>query len=654
MKSPVDLQALFEDAPRSVVVAAPDAPRFTVVAASRVFLRATGAPREAVLGRCLFEVMPACADDPNGAASRASMERARVSGEVSVVGAQRHTLPSMGGPPVERYWGTLDVPVRGAAGEVVYILRYFDDLTEQVRFVESLGGGASASSTAVRLRKAAELRPAPARSAGGGEDTLQAMVEQIPVAVAILDRDLRYLAVSRRWLADFRMELTPGALRGKRHFDLFPELPQHWRDLLGRCLAGETRRSDGDPFPRADGAVDWVRWQVQPWRGASGEVKGALIMSEDITALKRAEDQLQRWEHIFHNASWGLALATPDHRFIAVNQALARMHDSRPEDWIGRPLDDMLAASSKPLLAEIDATLRGSDHALYESTHVRSDGSHFSVLTEVTAYRDGHGEVLLHGANFQDITARKRTEETLQQSEDLVRTIAENSTQGLAMMDARGYCTYANRAWLDMTGYSAEEIGARPLHELVHHHHPDGRPYPMAECPIDRALPENFDVRAHEDTFFRKDGSTFSVMCAASPIFKDGKPASTVIEIRDVTEARRADAALRESEARFRDLADNMSQLAWMADASGARFWHNRRWLEYAAMSAEEARGWKWQRIYPAEELDASLGAYRAHIAAGHAWSASMRLRDGRGRDRWFLSQAVPVRDEGGRVIRWL
>jgi PAS domain S-box-containing protein len=125
------------------------------------------------------------------------------------------------------------------------------------------------------------------------------------------------------------------------------------------------------------------------------------------------------------------------------------------------------------------------------------------------------------------------------ESEELVRTIAENSTQGLAMMDERGYCTYANRAWLEMTGYSAEEIQSQPLHYLVHHHYPDGRPYPKEACPIDRALPENFDVRAHEDLFFRKDGSTFPVLVAASPIFKDGRPVSTVIEIRDVTAAKR-------------------------------------------------------------------------------------------------------------------
>jgi PAS domain S-box-containing protein len=115
----------------------------------------------------------------------------------------------------------------------------------------------------------------------------------------------------------------------------------------------------------------------------------------------------------------------------------------------------------------------------------------------------------------------------------------------MLMMDARGYCTYMNRAGEAMFGWSFEEIRARPLHDVIHHHHPDGRPYPMEECPIDRALPENFDLREHEDVFIRRNGEFFPVLVAASPIFDpSGRPVSTVIEVRDVTERRRAEAAL--------------------------------------------------------------------------------------------------------------
>jgi PAS domain S-box-containing protein len=151
-------------------------------------------------------------------------------------------------------------------------------------------------------------------------------------------------------------------------------------------------------------------------------------------------------------------------------------------------------------------------------------------------------QLIEDGVNvFNARRSLSHSEEGITQNE-LAITIAENSTQGFAMMDERGYCIYANTAWLQMTGYTLAEIGSRPLHDLVHHHYPDGRPYPLSECPIDRALPHNFKVRAHEDLFFRKDGSTFPVMCAASPIFKNGRPVATVIEIRDITRQKASDA----------------------------------------------------------------------------------------------------------------
>jgi PAS domain S-box-containing protein len=151
-------------------------------------------------------------------------------------------------------------------------------------------------------------------------------------------------------------------------------------------------------------------------------------------------------------------------------------------------------------------------------------------------------------------------------SNDLAQTIAENSTQGFAMMDANGYCIYANRAWLDMTGYTAEEIHSQPLHYLVHHHYPDGRPFPMHECPIDRALPENFSVRAHKDVFFKKDGSTFEVMCAASPIFEGDKPVATVIEIRDITAQNALESALREESKTLELLNESAASIASTLD----------------------------------------------------------------------------------------
>lgn len=125
-------------------------------------------------------------------------------------------------------------------------------------------------------------------------------------------------------------------------------------------------------------------------------------------------------------------------------------------------------------------------------------------------------------------------------SEELTRTITENTSAALFMMDSRGRCTYINRAGEVMTGFTAEEAIGSVLYKLIHHTRPDGTPYPSEECPVDRALPLRKTVQGHVDVFVRKDGTFYPVRCFASPIFKGRQPIGTVIEVREITEERRA------------------------------------------------------------------------------------------------------------------
>jgi PAS domain S-box-containing protein len=138
--------------------------------------------------------------------------------------------------------------------------------------------------------------------------------------------------------------------------------------------------------------------------------------------------------------------------------------------------------------------------------------------------------------------ALRAMEEDLQYQHEITRTIAENATPLLFMMDAEGRCTFMNAAAERGIGYTLTEIQGRPLHGLVHHTRPDGTPYPQSECPLDRALIENHQIRAHEDVFIRRNGDFFPVLCSASPIVKGGELVGTVIEVRDLTEEKKVEA----------------------------------------------------------------------------------------------------------------
>ena len=106
-------------------------------------------------------------------------------------------------------------------------------------------------------------------------------------------------------------------------------------------------------------------------------------------------------------------------------------------------------------------------------------------------------------------------------------------------------------------------------------------------------------------------------------------------------------------EQHFQTLADSIPQLAWMADASGYIFWYNRRWYDYTGTTPEEMEGWGWQKVHHPEEVGRVVERIKHAFATGEPWEDTFPLRSSGGEYRWFLSRALPIRDEEGRVARW-
>ncbi|MDR3726555.1 MAG: PAS domain S-box protein [Terracidiphilus sp.] len=125
-------------------------------------------------------------------------------------------------------------------------------------------------------------------------ELLELFVVHAPAALAMFDREMRYLHASRRWKADYG--LGDCDLQGVSHYDVFPETSNIWKEAHRRGLAGEVVGGEADRFERADGSVQWVHWEVRPWHDAEGKVGGIVIFSEDITARKKAEEALLQSE----------------------------------------------------------------------------------------------------------------------------------------------------------------------------------------------------------------------------------------------------------------------------------------------------------------------------------------------------------------------
>jgi PAS domain S-box-containing protein len=124
------------------------------------------------------------------------------------------------------------------------------------------------------------------------KERLRLFIEHAPAALAMFDRQMRYLAVSRRWMVDY--VLTEDDIIGRSNYDIFPTLPERWRALFNRGMGGEVLRSEEDFFARRDGTFRCLTWEIRPWRTSDGAIGGIVIFSEDITERKRGEDALKQ------------------------------------------------------------------------------------------------------------------------------------------------------------------------------------------------------------------------------------------------------------------------------------------------------------------------------------------------------------------------
>jgi len=162
------------------------------------------------------------------------------------------------------------------SGEPLRVVGINLDITEQKRVEEAL----------LEMNRTLEAQGSLLRSR---EELLSVFVKNVPAAIAMLDRDMRYLQVSDRWCADY----LPGReqVLGRSHYEIFPDMPERWKEVHRRALEGETLRANEDRWDGQDG-THWARWEVRPWNTPEGTVGGILILTEDITRHKQMEDAL--------------------------------------------------------------------------------------------------------------------------------------------------------------------------------------------------------------------------------------------------------------------------------------------------------------------------------------------------------------------------
>jgi len=400
--------------------------------------RLTGRPEEDYIGRRDDEVWPPEVYE----AYLPALRRAAETGELVKVEAAVD-IPGAG----RRHLSIDCVPILDDGGAVLEVLGITRDLTEQ-------------REAAMALEES--------------EASLRLFLDFAPAAIAMFDREMRYLHASERWRTDY--QLGNVELLGRSHYEVFPEIGEDWKALHRRCLAGETLSREEDPFPRADGQLDWVRWAILPWRNAGGAIGGIVMFTEVITERKRAQQALADREALLRMAGelarfGGWSVDLPELRFTWSNE-VREIHELPP--GATPTLEEAFSYFHPNCRDAITDAFRacareGTPYDL-ELQLVTAQGRTIWVRTMGQATRNESGSIVRVQGAFQDISQFKELELTASRSEFYLRQLADAMPLIVWTSDPDGNIDYASRK---LSEYSGNFVEGAPGHHWGRLVHPD-------------------------------------------------------------------------------------------------------------------------------------------------------------------------------------
>lgn len=498
------------------------------------------------------------------------------------------------------------------------------------------------------------------------QNTLMSVILNCPAVLSLKDREGRYAIANPNY--DRILGISAETIIGQSDFDIFPhavatELQKNDSQVL-HCLEGIVIE---EIIPSADGAEHLFVSNKFPIFNSKNEAHFVCSISLDITEKRRFEEELKasraQIEAAFQAMNDGIMIFDVQGKVVLINEAEARIcgfpsaHHMRQDLAYFSTVFELCTLDGAHLPIEhwpISRVMRGESLPLIELRGRRVDtGQEWTFAFSGEPVFDDHGKQTLSVIVTRDITSSKRAEEQIRESEERFRTVTNNAASCLFMMNKNGYPTFMNPAAIKVTGYgSLSEIKDRPLHCAVHWKKADSTHYPMEECPIDNAQAELKAVQNQEELFCRKDGSLFPVSYSISPLERNGEVVGSVLEFRDITEEKNAESALRESEARYRVLADTVPHLVYSNNPNGQATYFNYQWMLYTGQSLE----WLIEHafnIVHADDITKLKSSREQAITLGKPVVAEIRLQNADGNFQWHSLKEVPLLNEKSEILAW-
>ena len=402
---------------------------------------------------------------------------------------------------------------------------------------------------------------------------------------------------------------------------------------------------------RSNGVIIWLFANGFVVREAGRAVRmvGATV---DITARKTAELALRESESRFRllasHAPVGIFLTDAKGECIFVNEAMRTMAGLPVEKMRGSGWQNALHPDDRRRVAdEWSRFVRERQPFSSEYRFLRPDGTIVWLQASAVESRSAGGALHGHIGTVSDVTKRKEGEDKLRIRESQLRLISTDAPIILAHCDREERFLFVNRAYAARLHLTPEQIIGRTMADVI------GNEARSVLAPYIKRVLAGERVEFEIEIPYRDIGRRFMRVTYAPDLEADGGVSGWLAAISDVTDRRLMEDALRDSEERFRMLADNIAQIAWTADANNRLDWYNQRFYEFSGFTREQALAGEGVKLNHPDHLARVREKFERQFAAGEAWEDVFPLRNREGEYRWFLSRAIPIRNAAGTVVRW-
>jgi PAS domain S-box-containing protein len=390
-------------------------------------------------------------------------------------------------------------------------------------------------------------------------------------------------------------------------------------------------------------------------------LRRAIGVKELAVKAERTEHLLneseERFRSLVESATDAIIVADGRGMLVSWNRSASVLFGYSNEEAIGQPLTFIMPQRYREAhtrgLARMTSTGKGRVMGSVIELHgLKKDGTEFPIELALATWRNI--DSTYYSGIIRDTSERKKAEQSLAQLQRRHSLILTQAGEGIYGLDRDGLTTFVNPAAARLLGYDPDELAGRSMHKVLHHSKPNGSPYPAEQCPIYAALRDGQVHRVSTEVFWRKDHTSIPVEYVSTPIVEQGAVTGAVVVFRDITEQRKAERSVRESQERFRQLAEHIREVFWMTDAT-------KQHMLYISSGYEEIWGRSCESLYasPQSWLDAIHPDDRArvldavtHKQAAGTYNEQYRILRSDGAIRWICDRAFPIRNSSGIVYR--